>query len=261
MSQSFEQLDRPDTARSFVKQYRMGVGDADPQGQVRLDAIARLLQDVALDMIHESGFLDEDPFWIVRRNVIDVIRPLTWPGEVKVERWCAATSSRWVSMRQRLTGIPTASPFNPGYRQPGLVETESFCINVTRRGLPARISDATLDAWSTGITETRLRWRPVNPPAPAHDSEFTESRPFALRATDFDFFEHMNNVAYWPPIERALRQHPAITAHPHRAVIEYLKPVRYRASLDTRWVANDNGFTVWFLADGVVTTTATVRRL
>ncbi|MBY4296607.1 hypothetical protein HQO30_22890 [Rhodococcus fascians] len=44
-------------------------------------------------------------------------------------------------------------------------------------------------------------------------------------------------------------------------VIEYLKPVRYRASLDTRWLANDNGFAVWFLADDVVTTTATVNRL
>ncbi|WP_432421533.1 ATP-binding cassette domain-containing protein, partial [Nocardia brasiliensis] len=38
-----------------------------------------------------------------RRTVIDVIRPILWPEEVQLLRWCSAMSTRWANMRVRVT--------------------------------------------------------------------------------------------------------------------------------------------------------------
>ena len=57
--------------------------------------MARYLQDIANDNADAAGFGKTDPFWIVRRTIIDVIRPFSWPGTVYAERWCGAASTRW----------------------------------------------------------------------------------------------------------------------------------------------------------------------
>ena len=38
--------------------------------------------------------VDDD--WIVRRTVIDVIRPIQWPDRVQLLRWCSSMSSAHV---------------------------------------------------------------------------------------------------------------------------------------------------------------------
>src|SRR3546814_12448042 len=61
-----------------------------------------------------------DPTWIVRRTVIDVIRPVVWPDHVHLERWCSSMSTRWTNMRTRITS-----------ERGGLIETEGFWINLS----------------------------------------------------------------------------------------------------------------------------------
>ncbi|MCF8588163.1 acyl-ACP thioesterase domain-containing protein [Gordonia liuliyuniae] len=252
---------RPPQARTYERTYRLRMEDVTPAMDVRHDAIARLLQNIAMDMIDESAWGKKNPFWIVRRNVIDVLEPITWPGDVHIERWCEATSSRWVGMRQRLTGVPSATGFADADRPAGLIETSSFCINVTREGRPSRIDDETIDDWNGDVTETRLKWKSMTPASPDAVTDAPEYTSFALRTTDFDAYGHMNNVAYWHAVHAVLARFPGLAAAPHRAVIEYLRPITPRDEATIATADYDGGLALWFIVDDVVTTSVTVTPL
>ncbi|MFC9361615.1 acyl-ACP thioesterase domain-containing protein [Rhodococcus sp. NPDC057014] len=245
-------------SRTFESTYRIRVDDVDPEMTVHIAAVARYLQDIALDMTQQSEFGRTNPFWLVRRNVIDVIEPITWPGNVTVKRWCSATSAMWVSMRQTLTGLPECNAFNPDARPAGRIETESFCINVTREGRPARIDENVLSAWSGGVTDRRLRWRVLNPKKVPDNAD---QQDHLLRPSDFDMFHHMNNATYWQAVDRYLMRWPEVVAGPYRAVIEYLNAVPPTDLLTIRAAQSEGGFGLWFHYGETLTTTVTLTAL
>ncbi len=218
--------DRKEGARFFEADYRVRTGDVDQEMRVRLDAVARYLQDVANDNIEVTEFRDSDPFWIVRRTVIDVIEPITWPASFNAQRWCGALSTRWTNMRVRLTSTHETNRFNPEPRPDGLIETEAFWINVNDQGMPSRLTDEAYEMLSQMTDEHRLRWKSMNADkAPAADELELADRPHILRITDFDPFKHLNNAAYLEAVEDELTDHGDLVDVPHRLVIEYLRPI------------------------------------
>jgi hypothetical protein len=64
----------------FDREWPLWVADIDPGGRLRLDAPARHIQDIGQDHVHELGFDESHPLWVVRRTMIDLIRPLEFPG-------------------------------------------------------------------------------------------------------------------------------------------------------------------------------------
>lgn len=254
-----DMTERDPRAELFEATYRVRACDAGADNRVRLDAMARYLQDIAADMIEDSAFAESDPFWILRRTVMDVHRPLSLPGDVHVSRWCNAISTRWVTMRQTIIGAPETSPANPEPREPGLVETESFCIKVTPDGQVGRISEAALESLGAGATETRLRWRAMNPATPPEGRAGT---PFAPRSSDIDVFGHVNNTIYWHIVEDALGEHEDLIAAPHRAVVEHLRPVPPATTVSVVADRDGDRLALWILlGDGTVAATATVGPL
>ncbi len=249
-------------APSFTADYRVRTGDIDQEMRVRLDGLARYLQDVANDNIAVTDFADSDPFWIIRRTVIDVIEPLTWPSDFQVERWCGALSTRWTDMRVTLRGTAQTNRFNPEPRPDGLVETNAFWINMTESGMPARISDTAMDTLTKMTDEHRLRWKAMNPgvaPDPA-DVELPD-REHVLRSTDFDPYRHLNNAAYFAAVEDELVDHLDLLEGPHRAVIEYLRPVTPGVPITVRRVREADCLLMWMLIpddDGALVTAASV---
>lgn len=132
-------------------------GDIHPNRTLRLDAAARYLQDLGFDHLEANGAAQVHPLWVVRRTVIDVIRPITWPGTVRLHRWCSALSSRWCTMRVRIES-------DGG----GLIETEGFWININPgNGMPSRISDDFLAPLAKTTDEHRLTWHRWIPDASA----------------------------------------------------------------------------------------------
>lgn len=259
--------DRKDGARYFEAAYRVRTGDVDQQMRVRLDAVARYLQDIANDNIEATDYGASDPFWIVRRTVIDVIRPFSWPAGVTAQRWCGALSTRWTNMRVRLTADHETNRFNPDERAPGLIETEAFWINVNDQGMPSRITDGMLDMLSQMTDEHRLRWRSMNPDkAPDASSVELPDRQHVLRSTDFDPFKHLNNAAYLEAIEDELIDQSDLVEGPHRVVIEYLRPIVPGVSITLRRVREADRLLVWMLipddaGDQVVAATVSVSTL
>ena len=62
---------QPGDVRAFTHERRAGVGDVGPSGRLRLDSIARWVQDVAWADVEDAG-LRELAVWLVRRTRIRV---------------------------------------------------------------------------------------------------------------------------------------------------------------------------------------------
>ncbi|WP_438823415.1 acyl-ACP thioesterase domain-containing protein, partial [Nocardia farcinica] len=93
----------PQEGMGFASAWPVRAGDVDPYNRLRFDGIARYLQDIAWEQLQQTLLERTDPNWIVRRTVIDVVRPIMWPDQVRLERWCSAMSTRWTNMRVRIT--------------------------------------------------------------------------------------------------------------------------------------------------------------
>ncbi|GGF23782.1 hypothetical protein GCM10007298_19630 [Williamsia phyllosphaerae] len=245
-------------AQFFETSYRVRTDDVDQEMRVRLDGTARYLQDIANDNIEATDFHDSDPFWIVRRTVIDVIEPISWPATVTLQRWCGALSTRWTNMRVRVTAEHETNRFNPQMRPPGLIETEAFWINVNDKGMPSRITDEAFGMLAAMTDEHRLRWKTMNP-EPAPEPGETD-RVHVLRSTDFDPFKHLNNAAYWEAVEDELLDHTDLTAGPHRAIIEYLRPITPGAQMTIRRRRDGDRLSMWMIVDDQTAATITITK-
>ena len=52
------------------------MADIDRNSRLRLDAAARNIEDIGQDELRELGFEAVHPLWIVRRTMIDMIKPI-----------------------------------------------------------------------------------------------------------------------------------------------------------------------------------------
>lgn len=244
--------DQPDRGPVFVRTRPVRTGDIDVTKRVRLDSIARYLQDIGNDNIEAVGAIDTHPLWIVRRTVVDVIRPAVWPEHLTMTRWCSGFSTRWANMRVRFDGSNGA-----------LMETEGFWIHISAEsGMPTRMSDEFMAPLEESTDERRLKWKRVlTENAPAPDAPGVVDRLFPLRASDIDPFDHVNNAVYWQAVEEVTRLRTDLRAVPHRALIEYLAPVVSDDKVVLRSRVDGNTVTVWFVVDDTLRAVAQVSPL
>ncbi|WP_299562185.1 acyl-[acyl-carrier-protein] thioesterase [uncultured Mycolicibacterium sp.] len=197
----------------FDVQWPLRVADIDRTGRLRFDAACRHIQDIGQDQLREMGHEATHPLWIVRRTMIDLIRPIEFQDMLRLRRWCSGTSTRWCEMRVRIDG-----------RKGGLMESEGFWININRETQgPARISDDFIEGLRRTTDVDRLRWTPYLKPGRREDAlRVTE---FPVRASDIDLFDHMNNSVYWSVVEDYLYAEPELLREPLRVTIEHDAPV------------------------------------
>ncbi len=189
----------------FSADRRIRLSDRDASGRLRLDAIARYLQDVAMDDVHETGWGSPDHLWVMRHIRIDVLMPAVEDDYVELTTWCSGTAALAAGRRMSLVGD-----------RGGRIELDSVWIHLGPDARPARLESFGLyaDATEGRTVSTRLEL-----PIPASDG--TPS-PWPLRATDVDLLGHVNNAAYWHAVEQGLL---AGTLDPH---------ARLQARLDHR---------------------------
>ncbi|MTK31248.1 hypothetical protein GL305_15020, partial [Nocardia seriolae] len=159
----------PDSGHIFDVTRRLGTVDMDENQNLRIDGIARHLQDAGVDHLIHMDALDTHPHWIVRRTVIDVLQPITWPAQLRIRRWCSGISPRWCTMRARIDS-------DTG----GLIETEGFWIHMNKDTMsPSRVADEFFDLMCTTTADHRLRWRQwldTPHPPPPHPVPLTPHR-------------------------------------------------------------------------------------
>ena len=216
----------PESGYVYRTGWRVATGDIGGDLQLRLDSVARYIQEVGAENLVDAGEAEEHPHWLVQRTVVDVIEPIAFPNEVSFSRWCSALSSRWCTMRVDLVGSDG-----------GRIETAGFWIAINAKTLtPQRVTDTLIERFASTTTEHRLRWRPwlQDPAGP------DEAMPFTLRRTDIDLFEHVTNTAYWHAIHEVMALVPQVCTPPYRAVVEYRRPIKYGEDVTIRWQVGDD---------------------
>jgi acyl-ACP thioesterase len=205
----------------FDVQWPLRVADVDRAGRLKFDAATRHIQDVGSDQLRELGFEDTHPLWIVRRTMVDLIKPIEFKETLRLRRWCSGTSNRWCEMRVRIDGR----------RSGGLIESEAFWININRETQgPARISDDFLEGLRRTTDEGRLRWKAYLKAGSRDDA--TQIREYPVRVSDIDIFDHMNNSVYWSVVEDYLHGHSELLKAPLRVTIEHDAPVALGSKLE-----------------------------
>ena len=200
---------QPSSGRTFRVRYRVRLSDADATGRLRLDAVARYLQDAAIDDVEETDWGAPEHLWVLRSVRIDVIEPFLADSVVDVVTWGSSFSSLAAGRRWSLSG-------DAG----GTIEVDSTWIHLGRDARPARIGqgfDGYAEAAQGRVASTKLTL--VAPP-----SDSTRSG-WQLRATDVDRMGHVNNAAYWAAVEHRLLEREPDLRRPHRARLDYRHPI------------------------------------
>jgi acyl-ACP thioesterase len=173
----------PEVGRTFAARRRAGLADLDPHGRVRLDALARFLQDVAIDDVQETGWGLPEHLWFLRRIRIDVLSPFLADRELELTTWSSGRAAIAAGRRWSVTG-------DAG----GRAEVDSVWIHLDRAQRPARIGEFGGYGEAAGARSVSTKLE-LLPPAEA------AGRRWPLRATDVDLHGHVNNAVHWQAVE------------------------------------------------------------
>lgn len=234
--QADPQLASPGPGRRFVASRPVRIGDVLPSGQVRLDALARYLQDVATDDGVDAR-IDPDLAWIVRKTVFVIDRRPSIGDQLELTTWASASGGRWAERRTTITVA----------EQP-VVEAAATWVCVDRTtGRPARLSERFWEMYGEAVgtrtVSSRLTHR--DPPEEAD----LHTRPWPLRVSDVDVFDHVNNAAVWVAVEHTLHEHEII-GRESWAEVEFRDPIGLDADLTIASLLSDSSVAIWLLGTG-----------
>jgi acyl-ACP thioesterase len=199
----------PEAGRIHRAARPIRLSDRDAQGRLRLDAIARYLQDVAGDDVDETGWGAPEHLWVLRRIRVDVIRPFLDDRAVELATWCCGLAPVAAGRRTSLVGD-----------RGGQVEVDSAWVHLGPDARPARLDDTFgVYAEAAGGRRVSTRLELSDPPVEASRT------PWPLRVTDVDLLGHVNNAAYWHAVEQALARAGPDPARPVRAELDYRSPI------------------------------------
>jgi acyl-ACP thioesterase len=184
------------------------LADVDPKGRVRLDALARLLQDVAIDDVQETGWGTPSHLWFVRRIRIDIHEPFLRDREVELVTWCSGLAAIAAGRRWSLRGD-----------KGGRAEVDSVWIHLGPDQRPARIEGFGIYGDATRGRSVSTKLELPDPPGDA------SSASWPLRATDIDPHGHLNNAIYWQAVEHVLASGFLDVARPLVAELDYRAPI------------------------------------
>ena len=91
----------PQSGRNFSTSRKVRLGDVTPKGRVRLDAVARYLQDIATDDSLDGNY-SEPHSWVVRRTQMWVTAFPKYLDEIVLTTWCGALGSHWAERRTQI---------------------------------------------------------------------------------------------------------------------------------------------------------------
>jgi acyl-ACP thioesterase len=217
----------PERGRIFRGEARGRLGDVTAAGRVRVDAIARWLQDVAFDDVNDAGLADAGS-WVVRRTRMVVTQFPRFDEPVELQTFCSGVGPRWAQRRTSLTGADGAR-----------VEADALWIFLDWETLmPARMDerfDAVYGEAAAGRRAERARLQHGAPPPDAATFDWS------FRAADVDLADHVNNAAYWAILEERLDDVAALDATAEYRDAAQPGPARVAHTDDTLWVMSVEG--------------------
>lgn len=247
-----ELVPRPAAGRVHVSDGRVRLGDVDPAGRQRLDALARLLQDAAnddaVDAFGGGAPGPEVMAWVVRRSLIEVRRPARFREDLTIATWCAGLGGRWAERRVSVSGSAGAN-----------VEVAMLWVHLDpTSGTPARLSRGFEERYGEAAGRRVVRARLHHPdPEPA-----ATRRPWVLRSTDIDVLGHVNNAVYLAMVEDVLLDERQDLAGPTRIEVEYRRPLDAVDPVELAVAGSPDGaMALWVLVGDRIRASAVVSTL
>lgn len=195
-------------ARVFTARRPVRGTDVNTTGRLRLDALARYLQEAAEDDLADAGWR-ETQVWLVRRCALRIASYPRLGQRLEVTTFCSATGPRWAQRTTTLTAGDAE-----------LVRATAVWAAVdpgTGRPCPLGAQFHRLYGASAGGRTVSARLSHPRPPGnPA------SGRRWPIRVTDFDPSGHVNNTVHWAAVEDAAA---GLGWLPSAADIEYPRPV------------------------------------
>ena len=229
--------------RRFRGARKVRLGDVTATGRLRLDALTRYTQDVSDDDTNDAG-MSSEPTWVVRRTAVDILRPATLGEEIVITTYCSGLGRRWAERHLVAVGDAGAS-----YE----ASTLWICVDSVN-GRPRSLTQEFLAIYGSAAAGRKVSARLAHP----KPSSETQSRPWPLRAVDFDTLRHVNNAAYWAVVEEVLDGDEP--PYPFRASIEYGKGLSKGAQVLIAEAEVDGARCLWWLVDdGVVVASASIQ--
>lgn len=240
-----EMVAPPPPGRLFTSPARPGFADCSPSGRMRLDSLARWLQDVAYDDVEECG-LQDAAIWVLRRTRIQVRRWPRFGGHFEVLTFCSGLGRMWAERRTsiRRRGATTSD-----------AEAVALWVHLDpEHWRPLPLSEPELAVYGPSAKGRHVSARLRHPHPP--DGRLPGSRPgsgtatWTFRTTDLDIAAHVNNAAYWTALEHELLEGPEPSAID--AEIEFRAPAQPGEKLliadggplragAMRWIADADG--------------------
>ena len=229
----------PAAGRVFRGERPVRLADVDPAGRLRFDACARYLHDVSNDDTSDAALAD-DGSWVVRRTIIDVTERCRFRERLQLATWCGGTGSRWAERRVSVEGA-----------KGGRIEAASLWVYVdVATMLPKRLGEGFVELFGEAANGRTIgsKLELDGPPDPARG----DARPWPLRRTDIDVLQHVNNAAYWCALEELIAERRDLVERPHRAVVEFAKPLDLGMDVRLQSVNESDAVRAWLTVNGTV---------
>jgi len=183
---------RPGQGRRYSARRTVRVSDAGPDGALRLDGVARYLQDVATDDWVDSGLSTGDT-WVVRRAYVELAHGGRWPRygeEVTAVTWCAGTGPAWA---ERRTDLEVGGRVT--------VRATALWVLVDGAARPLRLEESFQRVYGEACGGRKASGRvPAAPTADDLAGPGVNSQPWVVRKADIDVVGHVNNAAIWSAV-------------------------------------------------------------
>jgi len=236
-------VEMPTRGRVFAARRRIRLADMDSRGRLRLDGVARYLQDVAIDDVEETGWGAPEHLWFIRSIRVEVLVPFLEDRAVELRTWSSGTAALAAGRRWSLAGD-----------RGGRIEVDSVWIHLDREARPARIEGFGVYAEAAGDRRVTTKLALPDPGAGA------ERRPWPLRATDIDVHGHVNNAVHWMAIEEALAATGPDPARPLRALLDYRRPIDLADRVEVASSLTGGCLALWLTVGGECRAAARVER-
>jgi acyl-ACP thioesterase len=226
-----EMVPIPPRGRAFVRSRTVSLGDVNPHGRIRLDGLARVIQDIATADAAEA--LSGSAYAYVLRRLVITIRQTPQIGErLTLTTFCGGTARSWAERRTSIVGD-----------RGGGVESSGIWVPIDRTGRPSRLPEDFLAAYGEAAGSRRVEARLTHPLPPLD----AETAPWPLRYVDLDTLGHVNNAAHWCAIEEVLAGRPV--AH---AEVEFVGGLLHTEPCTAVLHRRADGVDGWLCAEGHV---------
>lgn len=229
-----EFIAEPKSGRVFVTRSIVRLADAGPDGVLRPDGLARMLQDVATDDWSQVAG-DADDTWLVRRTAVRRVGG-TWPvlgALVELRTFCSGTGAAWA---ERRTDVLVQGQT--------VLQSAALWVPVDPSGRPRRVSAVFHEVYGEAAAGRKVPGRVPGPPEP---SDAARVQPWPIRRSDLDVVGHVNNAVAWEAIVEVAG------GVVDEAMVTHFGPLHYEQEV----LLVDEPGQLWLMVDGEAAVTAT----